>query len=788
MKFFDLPKNETVLFDGAMGTMLHKAGLTAGELPEEWNFSHPDELKKIHLAYLEAGSRVISTNTFGANRFKLALSGMSVEETVKKAISNAREAVSVYGKDAVVAVSIGPLGKMMRPVGELSFDEAYGAFKEIVLAAQGADLILFETFTHTLELKAAVLAAKENSILPVAATMSFDEDGRLLSGGNVLCMAAMLEGLGVDALGLNCSLGPVQFKGILPKLKSVCSTPIICNANAGLPRLVDGETVYDLTPEEFAREVTELVRLGANYVGGCCGTTPEHIARVAQCYKSVEAAKVEKRELTVVSSHCMTVDFGEKPIVIGERINPTGKPKFKQALRDGDIGYILNEAVRQQECGAQVLDVNLGLPEIDECAMLVEAVEAIQGVSVLPLQIDTTNPDAMEGALRIYNGKPMINSVNGKKESMETVFPLAKKYGGVVVCLTLDENGIPETADGRVAIAKRIIDTAKQYGIDKKDLIIDPLTITVSTDPSAALTTLDALSIIRHELGVHTVLGVSNVSFGLPQRERINTSFFLYALTKGLSAGIINPNSEAMMSAYRSYCVLGGFDEGFSEYIAQYAQAQDAPTVQTQQLTLKSAIVKGLCSQAAQLTDELLKNKDKLAVINEDIIPALDEVGAGFERGTLFLPQLLTSARAARSAFDVVKAYMSSTAATKCKVLLATVEGDVHDIGKNILAMLLENYGYEVVDLGKDVSAQTIVDKVLEENITIVGLSALMTTTVDAMAQTVSLIHEKAPFCKVMVGGAVLTQTYADMIGADFYGKDAMSGVRFCQTVDNGAL
>ncbi len=788
MKFFDLPKNETVLFDGAMGTMLHKAGLTAGELPEEWNFSHPDELKKIHLAYLEAGSRVISTNTFGANRFKLALSGMSVEETVKKAISNAREAVSVYGKDAVVAVSIGPLGKMMRPVGELSFDEAYGAFKEIVLAAQGADLILFETFTHTLELKAAVLAAKENSILPVAATMSFDEDGRLLSGGNVLCMAAMLEGLGVDALGLNCSLGPVQFKGILPKLKSVCSAPIICNANAGLPRLVDGETVYNLTPEEFAHEVTELVRLGANYVGGCCGTTPEHIARVAQCCKSVEAAKVEKRELTVVSSHCMTVDFGEKPIVIGERINPTGKPKFKQALRDGDIGYILNEAVRQQECGAQVLDVNLGLPEIDECAMLVEAVEAIQGVSVLPLQIDTTNPAAMEGALRIYNGKPMINSVNGKKESMETVFPLAKKYGGVVVCLTLDENGIPETADGRVAIAKRIIDTAKQYGIDKKDLIIDPLTITVSTDPSAALTTLDALSIIRHELGVHTVLGVSNVSFGLPQRERINTSFFLYALTKGLSAGIINPNSEAMMSAYRSYCVLGGFDEGFSEYIAQYAQAQDAPTVQTQQLTLKSAIVKGFCSQAAQLTDELLKNKDKLAVINEDIIPALDEVGAGFERGTLFLPQLLTSARAARSAFDVVKAYMSSAAATKCKVLLATVEGDVHDIGKNILAMLLENYGYEVVDLGKDVSAQTIVDKVLEENITIVGLSALMTTTVDAMAQTVSLIHEKAPFCKVMVGGAVLTQTYADMIGANFYGKDAMSGVRFCQTVDNGAL
>ena len=651
-------------------------------------------------------------------------------------------------------------------------------------------MIHIETMSDTYELKAAVLAAKENTKLPVFATVIFDEKGKLLTGGDVASVVTLLEGLRVDAIGMNCGLGPKQMLPLLREMRKYTSLPIIVKPNAGLPKQKDGETYYDVDPDEFAENLAEMVKEGACVIGGCCGTTPEHIAKMIEKCRGMEVLTPEKKSKTLVSSYGKTVEIGEKPVIIGERINPTGKKLMKQALKEHDMDYLLKEAITQQDKGAHILDVNVGLPDIDEREMMQEAVTEIQSVTNLPLQIDTADPVTLESAMRIYNGKPMINSVNGKQESMDQVFPLIKKYGGVVVGLTLDENGIPETAEGRLEIAKKIIDEASKYGIDKKDIVIDVLAMTISSDPDGARTTLDALEMVRKECGVCTVLGVSNISFGLPNRPVINSNFYTMAMQRGLNAGIINPSSEEMMKSYYSYCALMNYDNNCENYIAQYAdKSKTVLTVKTaDKISLKYAVEHGLKEEAANAAKILIAEKAALDIINEDLIPALDVVGKGFEQGTIFLPQLLMSAEAAKNAFTVLKENMKNLEAEnndKEKIILATVKGDIHDIGKNIVKVLLENYGYEVIDLGKDVDPEKIVDTVISTGAKLVGLSALMTTTVVSMEETIRLLRESEADCKVMVGGAVLNQEYADMIGADFYGKDAMQSVYYAQKILN---
>ena len=674
-------------------------------------------------------------------------------------------------------------------VPEVNFEDAYNAYKEVVLLGveAGVDLIHIETMSDSYEAKAAVLAAKENSSLPVTVTVVFDEKGKMLKGGTVPSIVAMLEGLGVDAIGVNCGLGPVQMMPILEELKKQSSLPIIMKPNAGLPKQKNGETYYDVNPEEFASYMKEIVKCGACVGGGCCGTTPAHIKAMTNLCEGQEIVENTFKPYTVVSSYGKAVEIGDVPVIIGERINPTGKKRFKEALKTHDLDYILKEAVTQEDNGAHILDVNVGLPDIDEVAMMKEAVQEIQSITNLPLQIDTVDAKALEAALRIYNGKPMINSVSGKQESMDLVFPLVKKYGGVVVGLTLDEGGIPVDAEGRVAIAGKIIEEAKKYGIDKKDIVIDVLAMTISSEPQGAKTTIEALRLVREKYGVRTVLGVSNISFGLPNRGIINSNFYTMAMQNGLSAGIINPSSEAMMQAYYSYCALMGYDENCQTYIARCGNQQnDTISANTKnKLDLKTIIIKGLKDEAYLETKEMVKSEKPLDIINQYLIPALDIVGQGFEKGTVFLPQLLMSADAAKAAFEVLKEQMQDgqTEEAKNKVLLATVKGDIHDIGKNIVKVLLENYGFQVMDLGKDVLPETIVETVIKEDIKLVGLSALMTTTVVSMEETIRLLKEAAPECKVMVGGAVLNQEYADMIHADFYGKDAMQSVYYAQKV-----
>lgn len=803
MKMKEKIGKELLFFDGAMGTILQSRGLQTGEIPETWNILHPDEIKKINKEYLEAGSTIISSNTFGANCFKCESLSYTTEQLVKEGVLIAKQAVKEFTEEnpdtyeRYVALDIGSLGKLLKPLGSLSFDDAYQAFAEVVKAGDtaGADLILLETFSDMYEIKAAVLAAKENSELPVVVTMIFDEQGKLLTGGDIGAAVAMLEGLGVDAIGFNCGLGPEQMLKLLPTLVDATSTPIAINPNAGLPVVVNGKTVFQVNPEEFAVRAKELVLGGTSLIGGCCGTTPAHIKALVDACKGIELTPIETKHHTVISSYTHAIRFEKKPYIIGERINPTGKSKFKQALRDHNMEYIYKEGLTQEEKGAHILDVNVGLPEIDEVSMMIEAVTGLQAITGLPLQIDTTNLEAMEKAMRYYNGKPMINSVNGKEESMHAVFPLIKKYGGVVVCLTLDENGIPETADGRIAVAKKIIDTAASYGIDKKDLVVDTLVMTISTGTENANITLEALRRARYELGVHTVLGVSNISFGLPQRGTINTAFYTMAMQNGLSAGIVNPSSEMMMGAYYSFCALIGEDEQCMQYIEKCAATPEAVKTPTasQQMTLHDAIVKGLSESAAETTKELLKSgKESLAIINEDLIPALDVVGKGFEEKKMFLPQLLMSAEAAKASFEAIKDILSQSGQTseaKTKVILATVKGDIHDIGKNIVKVLLENYGFDVLDLGKDVEPELIVKTAKEQDVRLVGLSALMTTTVVNMEETIKQLRAESLPCKVMVGGAVLTQEYADMIGADFYSKDAMGSIRYANDLyDQGVI
>ena len=793
MDFRTFLQGNIVRLDGGMGTLLQQQGLAPGQRPEEWNLTHPEAITAIHRAYYAAGSHVVSTNTFGVNG--LTYDPAALEATVAAAVANARAAQAAAAVDhpTYVALDIGPTGRLLAPLGDLDFEDAVAAFAATVRAGvqYGVDLILIETMNDSYETKAALLAAKENSDLPVLVSNAYGEDGKLMTGATPAAMVALAEGLGADAVGANCSLGPHQLRGVVEELVRTASVPVLLKPNAGLPRVEGGRTVYDVSPAAFAAAMADMVRAGVRVAGGCCGTTPDYIAALTAAVGHLSPVPLTDKGRTVVSSYTHAVAFGTDPLLIGERINPTGKKRFKQALLEGDTEYILEEGIRQHQAGAHILDVNVGLPGIDEAAVLTHTVCRLQEVCDLPLQIDTADPAAMETALRRYNGKALVNSVNGKAENMAAVFPLVKKYGGVVVALTLDEAGIPDTAAGRVAIAHRILDTAAAYGIDKKDVVFDTLAMTVSADPHAAKETLSALRQIRDGMGCHTSLGVSNVSFGLPNREAVNSTFFALALENGLSAAIMNPHSAGMMQTYYTYRALAGLDPNCADYIgvadtftATVAAAKETRTA-LQGTPLQQAIMQGRREQAAALTDAMLDTVDPLAVVDDEIIPALNRVGEGFENKTVFLPQLLMAAEAAAAAAERIKAAMTggNRPAKQGAFVLATVHGDIHDIGKNIVKLLLENYGFEVVDLGRDVPPATVVQAVVDRHAPVVGLSALMTTTVPAMEETIRQLRQHAPWCKVVVGGAVLTPEYAARIGADAYGKDAMEAVRYAQSI-----
>lgn len=789
--------NENILYlDGGMGTLLQKRGLKAGELPELWNLTHSDVIVDVHKSYLDAGSNVISTNTFGANSLKFSYEDL--DKIIASAVANARRAIALSGKEnCFVALDIGPTGKMLRPFGDLDFEEAVDIFsKTVELGVKyGADLVFIETMNDSYETKAALLAAKESCELPVFVSNAYGEDGKLMTGAEPLAMIAMLEGMGADAIGVNCSLGPKALAPIVREYLKYSSLPIIMKANAGLPYVENGLTLFDVSAEDFACDVASLVGEGVRIVGGCCGTTPEYISLLHQKTLGASIKKIDKKNLTVISSYSRAVCFGERPVLIGERINPTGKKRFKEALRSADIDYILKEGIAQEEAGAHVLDVNVGLPEIDEVQMLRRVVCELQALTPLPLQIDTSDALAMEAALRRYNGKAMINSVNGKLDSMASVFPLVKKYGGVVVALTLDSDGIPAKAEGRLEIARRILAEAEKYGISKNDIIFDPLALTISADTNAAIETLRAIELIKTELGCLTSLGVSNVSFGLPSRETVTAGFFTMALARGLSAAIMNPYSLEMQKAYYSFLALSGLDESCSEYIGfastlstQTSQAQTVAPKKTEEdykSELQRAIIKGLREDATRLTSELISQSvEPLDIVKNEIIPALDAVGVGFENKTVYLPSLLMSAEASKDAFEVIKSNMKAGETSRsAKIVIATVKGDIHDIGKNIVKLLLENYGFFVVDLGRDVEPELIAQRAKELDASIVALSALMTTTVPAMEETIKLVRIYAPRAKVIVGGAVLTEEYANMIGADKYAKDAMGAVRYAESI-----
>ena len=788
-------KKSPLFLDGGTGTLLQKEGLKAGELPELWNLSHPEVIRRIAKDYYDAGSNLVCTDTFGANGLKF--DGETLENVIRAAVENVKIArdESVGTQEKFIALDMGPLGRLLKPMGDLDFEDAVRIFAQTVKigVSCGVDALLIETMTDGYETKAALLAAKENCDLPVFVSNAYGADGRLLNGATPEAMVALLEGMGADAVGANCSLGPEQLMPVIRRLLKAACVPVLFKPNAGLPREEAGKTVFDVSPEDFASSVFAAMEEGVRIAGGCCGTTPEYIRALTARAAGFQPLPIPKKRHSLIASYTHTVDLSAGPVLIGERINPTGKKRFQQALREKDFAYLLHEGIAQQEKGAQVLDVNVGLPDVDEKSMLTEAVCRLQTVTDLPLQIDTANLAAMESALRRYNGKALINSVNGKEESMRAIFPLQKKYGGVAVALTLDESGIPDTVEGRIRIAEKILSVAAEYGIGKEDLLFDPLAMAVSADQKAASVTLEAVRRLT-EMGCMTSLGVSNVSFGLPAREGVNALFFTMALERGLRAAILNPHCTELMKAYYTFRLLQGMDENCADYVAfcselpQPVSASAAPAPKktlAEGSELKQAIEKGLKEKAAVLGAEYLKNTDPLAVISEHIVPALDAVGKAYEEKIAFLPQLLMAAEAAKAVFDEIKKAFPPKDGDEGKgpVVLATVKGDVHDIGKNILRLLLENYGFSVVDLGKDVSPEDILQTVLDRKAPLAGLSALMTTTVPAMEETVTLLHEKAPFCKVMVGGAVLTQEYADRIGADFYGKDALSAVRHAERV-----
>lgn len=790
----DIFSRDYILLDGAMGTMLQQKGMELGAIPETLNITKPDWIVDIHRQYIEAGADIVYANTFGANRYKMKESGFSVETLINAAIKNAKEACE--GTETLVALDIGPIGQLLEPTGSLTFEEAYDIFKEEVDAAKEADIIVIETMTDLMETKAAVLAAKENSDLPVITTMTFEENKRTFTGCSVSAMCLTLEGLGVDALGVNCSLGPEDLLPIVEEISKWTTVPIVVKANAGLPDPVTNK--YNVLADEFSVICRKMLQYGAKILGGCCGTTPEYIKELKSMLDDAkdkgEFIKPEvKRELAVCSP--LKTVVVDQPRIIGERINPTGKKRFKQALKENDMDYILGQAIEQIEAEADILDVNVGSPEIDEREMMIKTVKALQGIVEVPLQIDSTKPEVLEAALRVYNGKPIVNSVNGEDKVLDAILPVVAKYGAAVIGLALDENGIPDSVEGRVAIAEKIMNKAMSYGIPKEDIIIDCLVLTVSAEQKACLETLKALNIVKNKLGLKTVLGVSNISFGLPNREIVNKTFLTMALHSGLDLPIINPNVSAMVWAVKTYKVLANIDENSMDFI-EYSNNNVPETTVTasaknneikndfQGISLSSseaeailhAMETGMKSDGKNLTKEYLKDTDAMTIINEMLIPALDVIGDKFEKGKIFLPQLILAADVAKECFEEIKNYLANSGAgseSKGKIVLATVKGDIHDIGKNIVKVILENYGFDVIDLGRDVEPSKVVEATVENNVHLVGLSALMTTTLCSMEDTIKLLRENNVDCKVMVGGAVLTEDYAMEIGADYYAKDA---------------
>ena len=782
-RFNKLLEKEFVFLDGAMGTMIQAHGIKIGEIPELLSLNEPEVIIDIHRKYVNAGSDIIYANTFGANSYKLSGSGHTAQEVIQASIKNAKK--SCEGTSALVALDIGPIGTLLEPTGSLKFEEAYNIYKEQLLAGEDADLVVFETMTDLYEVKAAVLAAKENTDKPIIVTMTFEENKRTFTGTSIEAMALTLEGLGVDAIGVNCSLGPAELAPIIQRLSEVTSLPLVLKPNAGLPDPATG--VYNVDEYEFTRQLLPLIKSGVKFVGGCCGTNPDYIGELVKEFTGKEYVKQVPDIPSAVCS-CSRHTHINMPRIVGERINPTGKKRFKQALINNEIDYIISQAIEQVNGGAEILDVNVGLPEIDETEMMVRVVKEIQGVSDIPLQIDSTDPEVIEAGLRVYNGKPLLNSVNGEEKSLTEILPIVKKSGAAVIGLTLDKDGIPPKAEQRFEIAQKIVDRAVSVGIPKRDIYIDCLTLTASAEQEAVMETLKAIKMVKERLGVGTILGVSNISFGLPNRELINSNFLTMAMTYGLDLAIINPNVASMTGAVRAFRLLTNSDKNSEDFIAHYSgyTAQKTESVAADDTDLSYAIEHGLKSEAKQITAKLLEEYDALEIVNKYIIPSLDKVGAQFEQGKLFLPQLILAAGIAQEAFEVIKLKLSQSSdesVDKGTIVLATVKGDVHDIGKNIVKVLLENYGYNVVDLGKDVEYQAVVDAVKEHDCRLVGLSALMTTTLVSMDNTIKLIRENGLDCKVMVGGAVLTPEYAEKIGADFYSKDAKQSVYIAKQV-----
>ncbi|MDS1002421.1 homocysteine S-methyltransferase family protein [Clostridium sporogenes] len=782
MNIKDYIKENILIFDGAMGTMLQKLGLNISDLPEELNILEPEKIINIHKKYIEAGAKVITTNTFGANEIKLKQSKFSLESIIDKAIDNVKKARK--NKEILIALDIGPIGQLLEPMGTLKFEEAYEIFKRQVVQGEksGADIILIETMTDLYEAKAAILAAKENTNLPVFCTMTFEKNKRTFTGCTPLSMVLTLEGLGVDALGVNCSLGPNELGDVVDEIIKYSSIPIMVQPNAGLPTIKEGRTIYNIKPKEFADFQRSIVEKGVRIVGGCCGTTDKFITEIVSSLKDVKVKRLKENNICGVCSSTKAVLIdGVK--IIGERINPTGKKLFKEALRNNDTDYILKEAISQVECGADILDVNVGLPEINEEEIMKKVIKEIQSIIDTPLQIDSNNTKVIEKALRVYNGKAIVNSVNGEEKILDSVLPLIKKYGASVVGLTLDDKGIPKKAEERLKIAERIINKALEYGIKRKDIFIDCLVLTASAQQEDVRETLKAVALVKEKLNVKTILGVSNISFGLPNRELINKTFLAMSLQSGLDLPILNPNNKEMINIINAYKVLNNQDIGATNYIEMYAnETSNSKEVKTQKsnLNLKEIVIKGIKEEAYSKTKELLKVRDELSIINEELIPALDEVGEKYEKGTIFLPQLIQSAETVKKAFIAIKEKLredNSPKINKGKILMATVKGDIHDIGKNIVKVILENYGFDIIDLGKDVEAEKIVEEVKKNNIKLVGLSALMTTTVNSMKETIKILKERNMDCKVFVGGAVLNEEYAEMINADYYAKDAKEAV-----------
>ncbi|NLZ53741.1 MAG: dihydropteroate synthase [Thermoanaerobacteraceae bacterium] len=779
-----------LIFDGAMGTMLQTYGLKAGQPPESYNILHPEIIERIHREYLAAGADVITTNTFGANRYKLEEHSLDLKQVIKSGVEIALKAA----RDMLVALDLGPIGLLMEPHGTLAFEEAYEIFKEQIIAGAqaGADLILIETMSDIYEVKAAILAAKENCRLPIFCTMTFDRDGRTLTGTDPLTMVNIVQGLGVDALGLNCSLGPKEILPLIEDIVKFSKVPVIAQPNAGLPKVINGKTLFDIEPKEFAEYAKALAEKGVTILGGCCGTNPNHIKALKEELTHLKPVKRKIRKITAASSSSKTVILDQAITVIGEKLNPTGRKALKTALKNHDIDYVLREAVKQRDAGAHILNINTGLPEINEKAAMIKVVKEIQSIINLPLQIDSGKKDVIEAAVRIYNGKPIINSVSGKRRVMEDIFPIAKKYGACVVCLTLDEKGIPEKAEDRLKIAEKIVKTAEEYGIAKEDLIIDCLVITASAQQEEVKETVKALRLVKEKLGVKTTLGISNVSHGLPERKLLNRTFLAMTLAAGLDAPILDPLDKEMIATINAFNVLWGNDDYAKNYIATYGSTRKslAPTVKSPDINLQDIVINGLKEEALLKIKAMLEIMSSTKIIDDYLIPSLDIVGRKYEEGEIFLPQLIQSAETVKKAFDEIKNHMAQSSGEKMKIskgkiILATVRGDIHDIGKNIVKILLENYGFEVIDLGKDVPEEEIVRRVKQENVPLVGLSALMTTTAMNMASTIKALRDEGLKCRVMVGGAVLNEEYANSIGADYYGKDAQEAVKIAQKFFN---